>query len=143
MIRILFTICFALALLGCSNNEIQDEPTYLQIDGSLSAYFCNSDGSGDQYGKMNCDTIYNGTQYLLNLYPYASYAKTGNENDGLVKSVLYSLNGTTIASGSAFPFSVSYTPNLQPSKYTLSVKPALKEFVIWEAKETTVIVWNR
>jgi hypothetical protein len=136
------SICFVIALLGCSTNETQDEPTYLQMDGNLSAYFSNMDGLGDQY-KTNCDTIYNGTQYLINLYPYASYAKNETKNDGLVTSVLYSLNGNTIANGSVFPFSVSYTPNLQPGKYTLSVKPTLKEFVIWEAKETTVIVWNR
>jgi hypothetical protein len=143
MKRILFAICFALALMGCSTNEMPDEPTYMEMSGNLSAYFSNIDGSGDQYGKTNCDTIYNGTQYLVNLYPYASYAKNGTENDGLVTSVVYSLNGNTIASSSAFPFSVSYTPNLQPGKYTLSVKPTLKEFVIWETKETTVIVWNR
>jgi hypothetical protein len=140
------TIIFNLIVfvfLGCSTNELSEELDYVHYDGYLSPYFCNIDGSGDQYGKTNCDTIYNGTQYLLNLYPYALYAKNGTENDGLITSAIYCLNGNTIASVSAFPFSVFYTPNLQPGKYTLSVKPTLKDFVIWETKESAVIVWSR
>jgi hypothetical protein len=150
MKRILLSICFTLALLlGCSTNETPDS-TYLQIGGYLSPYVCNIDGSGDQYGKANCDTIYNGTQYLLNLYPYVPrhiieppYLEQP-ENDGLVTSAIYYLNGDVIAPVSAFPFSASYTPNLQPGKYTLSVKPAFKnEFIVWETKETNIVVSER
>ena len=130
-------------MLGCSTNELPEEPTYLEIGGYLSGYFSNLDGSGDKYGQINCDTLYNGTQYLINLHPYALYAKNGIENDGIIKSIIYYINGNAFANVSTFPFTTYYTPNLQPGKYTISVKPTFSsEYIIWETKESNVMVLN-
>jgi hypothetical protein len=130
-----------LLFVGCASEEEPEVPTGIHIDGSLAPYFCNVDGSGDRFGKANCDTIYNGTQYLIVL---SAYAKTGTENNGLITSAIYYLNGNIISTVANFPFTASYIPNLQSGKYTLSVKPTFEsEFITWKTQASDVYVKDR
>lgn len=140
MNKIIYFLFAIILLAGCSKSE-EALPQYFEPGEKLGAYFCNLNGKGDLIGdsiyKKNCDTLFNNKEYKIILYPYDIY----DENNGLILSVTYLLNGDSISSSSTFPFALNYTPNLKPGKYTLSIKPTFSsKYIIWKSNESKVIV---
>lgn len=134
MVRnIIFVFLSALCLCGCSGSD--DEPSEYVV--CSDSYICPFASSVENFRAL--DTLFVGTSYKLNLFPFSNQYTNGTlDYTGEVSNVVYMLDGEPVVSSSKFPFSAVFTPEEARGKCTLSVN--LGAAVIRDSVLTSQIV---